>query len=167
MSKWKGCLILSEVEGSGPNLGCGPILSRVLSEVEGRRMSMLSLSRPRASMQSASHSHGAAPHHEEPPQGGVSNDDYAQAEDGWAWLKLLLQALPQVVEQMNAIRHLPGLGSPLPSSFGVKAVAVTADDLHFGMPAQPTGDALGSAIREHVPHTPGIQGNEDCPEHVT
>jgi hypothetical protein len=66
-----------------------------------------------------------------------------RAEDGWAWLKLLLQALPQVVEQMNAIRHLPGLGSPLPSSFGVKAVAVTADDLHFGMPAQPIGDALG------------------------
>jgi hypothetical protein len=49
-------------------------------------MSMLSLSRPRASMQSASHNHGAA-------------FDYAQAEDGWAWLKLLLQALPQVVDQ--------------------------------------------------------------------
>ena len=64
--------------------------------------------------------------------------------------QLLLDALAQILEQVEAIGDLSRLWGTLSSTLGVESAAVAADDLDLGMLAEPSRGAFGGAIRQHV-----------------
>lgn len=59
-------------------------------------------------------------------------------------------SLSHIEEQVPAVSHLQGLGSPDGSSSRVLGGAVTRDDANPGLPAQPRGDRCTGAVGEEV-----------------
>ncbi len=64
--------------------------------------------------------------------------------------QLLLDALAQILEQVEAIGDLSRLWGTLSSALCVESAAVAADDRDLGMLAEPSRGAFGGAIRQHV-----------------
>lgn len=64
--------------------------------------------------------------------------------------QLLLDALAQVLQQVEAIGDLSRLRGTLSSALGVEPAAVAADDLDLGTLAEPSRGAVGGAIRQQV-----------------
>ena len=56
------------------------------------------------------------------------------------------QRLGQVLQQVEAVRHLHRPGSAAAGALGIGAGAVTGDDLHTGVGAQPGGERAGLAV---------------------
>lgn len=59
---------------------------------------------------------------------------------------LLLNALAQVLDEVEAVGDLDRLGSAVPGTLGKKTVPIAADNLHFRTSAQPSGRAGGGSV---------------------
>jgi hypothetical protein len=53
----------------------------------------------------------------------------------------------QVTEQMETISYLDCLWRSARCSFGIQTGAITANDFRAGMQVQPSGEAIGGALR--------------------
>jgi len=60
----------------------------------------------------------------------------------------LLQGFRQVLQEMETVRDLRGVGRALACTLGIRARPIPRDDLHPGMLPQPLRDGLGGTIRE-------------------
>ena len=63
---------------------------------------------------------------------------------------LLLDRLPQILQQMEAIGNLPRLWCAFPRALRIKATTIAADNLDLRVLAEPHGCRRGRAIRKHV-----------------
>jgi hypothetical protein len=74
-----------------------------------------------------------------------------------------LQGLAEVVDEMEPIDHLHGIGRASANAIRVQIAPITADDRHRRMLGEPGRDAGGRAVRQHVDDTMGRQIDEDGP----
>jgi hypothetical protein len=58
------------------------------------------------------------------------------------------QCVGQILQQMEAVRHLAGRGRPEAGGFRIRLGPIAYNDLHSGMRLQPPGDGAGLAIGE-------------------
>jgi hypothetical protein len=77
--------------------------------------------------------------------------------------QLLFDRLPEVLEQVEAIGHLPGLRRALASALRVEAAAIPADDLKSRMLAQPPTSGLGRPVGQHVDDLAPFEVDHDRP----
>lgn len=69
--------------------------------------------------------------------------------------------LPNIVEQMPAIRHLHRLGCRLGRGIPIVLAAITADDGTAGMGGEPGCEGLLVAATEQIDWTPTLQIDQD------
>src|SRR5882757_3024107 len=81
--------------------------------------------------------------------------------------QLLLDRLAQVLQQMEAVRDLPGLWRALARAISIETSAVPANDLNLGMSLEPFGSGGRRTIRQHIDHLSTLQVNNDCPVAAT
>jgi hypothetical protein len=77
--------------------------------------------------------------------------------------QLPFNGLPQVLQQMKAIRDLSRLRRALARGIRIETRAITADNFDFRMPLEPVSRGSGRAIRQQL-HHPTLQIDDDCPE---
>ena len=74
-----------------------------------------------------------------------------------------LQRRGQVLEEVETVRDLNGVGSSLAGSLRVGTAAVAGDDLDAGMLPQPLGQGLGPAVGEQVDDAAALEVHQDRP----
>jgi hypothetical protein len=77
--------------------------------------------------------------------------------------QLLLDRLPEVLQQMEAIGHLLGPRRALASAFRVETAAIPADDLNTGMLTQPPTGRRGRPVGQHVEDLAPFEVDHDVP----
>jgi hypothetical protein len=75
--------------------------------------------------------------------------------------QVLLGLLAQVLEQMETVGDLSGLGCACSGAFSVEPMAIPGDDFYPRMLAQPRRQRGGGAIRRHVGDGCGLQIHEE------
>jgi hypothetical protein len=68
--------------------------------------------------------------------------------------QLSFDGLTQVLNQVEAVSHLPRLRRALPSRLGIKAAPVSTDDFDSGMFCQPSCRRPGGTILQHIDDFP-------------
>jgi hypothetical protein len=74
----------------------------------------------------------------------------------------LAQRLTQATEQVPAIGHLHGAGRAATGSIGIKAGAITRDNLDPWVALQPVGHAVRVAVRQQIQNAIALQVADDC-----
>jgi hypothetical protein len=77
--------------------------------------------------------------------------------------ELLLDGVPQVVQQVEAVAHLPRLRRAFGGAAGVQAASVAADQLDLRAPAEPAGGRCGGPVRQDVEDLATLQVDDDRP----
>ena len=78
--------------------------------------------------------------------------------------KLSRDGLPQVLQQVEAIRDLPRLWCALTGRVRIEAIAIAVDDLDFGMLPEPICHSCCHAICQQVNHTAAFQVDDNRAE---
>lgn len=71
------------------------------------------------------------------------------------------QGFCQVLDQVEAIRHLGGLRRPVPGAVGIGFRAIPCDDLHARVGLEPLRERVALAVREQSDGLAALQINED------
>ena len=77
--------------------------------------------------------------------------------------QLPLDGFPEILKQMEAVSNLLGLWRSLTRAVGIKARAVTADNLNLGVPLEPFGGRNRRAIRQQAHHLPVLEVDDHRP----
>jgi hypothetical protein len=71
----------------------------------------------------------------------------------------LVQGRASVRAQVKPVCHLHRVGRPLPTTFGVRAGAITDDDLDARVATEPVGEHVGGAIVEQIDQSVRLEVN--------
>ena len=77
--------------------------------------------------------------------------------------QLPLDGFPEILEQVEAVSDLPGLWRSLTRAVGIKACAVTADNLNLRVLLEPFGGGNRRAIRQQAHHLPLLEIDDHSP----
>ena len=75
-----------------------------------------------------------------------------------------LHRLPQVQQQVKAIRYLQGLGGSATGALGIHPLAIASHHNHFRMLPQPLAERLRGPCRQYVYHLAALQIDQDGAE---
>jgi hypothetical protein len=76
-------------------------------------------------------------------------------------LKNGLEHIAEVLNQMETVGHLHGLGGAAGGAFGILSASVAAEDLNTRMVCEPLGQGSGRALGEQVHDLVAVQANQD------
>jgi hypothetical protein len=76
------------------------------------------------------------------------------------------QRFRQVLDQVEAIRHLGGLRRPVLGTVGIGFRAIPRDDLHTRVGLEPLRERVALAVREQGDRLPALQIDEHRPIRV-
>ena len=77
--------------------------------------------------------------------------------------QLPLDRFPEILKQVETVSNLPGLWRALTHADGIKARAVTADNLNLWMPLEPIGGRNRRAIRQQFHHLRPLRVDDQRP----
>ena len=75
--------------------------------------------------------------------------------------QMLLNPVAQVLDQMETIGDLPGLGRAYSGTLSIEPVAIAADDFHSRMLAKPARQRGRGAVRQHAGDGSGLKVHQD------
>src|SRR5215210_655991 len=67
----------------------------------------------------------------------------------------------EILQQMEAVRYLDGIGCRFPDGISVLAAAVSAYDLYAGMSREPSSEGVGAAIGKEIHRSVMLEVHQD------